>query len=81
MTRTRVSARSKITSKGQITLPKAVREHFNLQPGDEIEFIETEKGMRVRKYFAVSPFDEWRGYLTELAGRDPDELVDEMRGR
>lgn len=29
-----------ITSKGQLTLPKAVRERHNLQPGDQVEFVE-----------------------------------------
>ena len=28
-----------ITSKGQITLPKALRERFNLMPGDRVEFV------------------------------------------
>lgn len=29
---------SKITSKGQITLPKAIREHLNVHPGDRVLF-------------------------------------------
>lgn len=29
---------STMTSKGQITLPKEVREHFHLKAGDQIEF-------------------------------------------
>jgi AbrB family looped-hinge helix DNA binding protein len=32
-------AGSKITSKGQITVPKAVRETLALQPGDRMSFI------------------------------------------
>ncbi len=28
-----------LTSKGQITLPKAIREQFQLQPGDRVEFL------------------------------------------
>jgi antitoxin PrlF len=28
-----------ITSKGQITLPKALRDHLNLAAGDRVEFI------------------------------------------
>ncbi len=30
---------STITSKGQITLPKAIREQFQLHPGDRVEFL------------------------------------------
>lgn len=33
-----------LTSKGQITIPVAVRNVLGLQPGDRIEFVETENG-------------------------------------
>jgi antitoxin PrlF len=35
-----MGARAMITSKGQITLPKEVRDRHSLKPGDAIEFIE-----------------------------------------
>ena len=35
---------STITSKGQITIPKAIRDSMNLDTGDKIEFIVTEEG-------------------------------------
>lgn len=35
-----MGARATITSKGQITLPKAVRLRHGLKPGDSVEFIE-----------------------------------------
>ena len=28
-----------VTSKGQTTIPKMIREHLNLQPGDRINFL------------------------------------------
>ena len=31
--------RTKVTSKGQITVPKPIREHLNLSRGDRIEFL------------------------------------------
>lgn len=31
---------SRITSRGQITVPKAIREKFGLKPGDSICFLE-----------------------------------------
>ena len=35
---------SKITTKGQVTIPKEIRERVHLQPGDEVEFtLEGEK--------------------------------------
>jgi antitoxin PrlF len=30
---------STITSKGQVTVPKEVREHLRLKPGDRIDFV------------------------------------------
>jgi AbrB family looped-hinge helix DNA binding protein len=35
-----MGARALITSKGQITLPKEVRDRLSLKPGDAVEFIE-----------------------------------------
>ena len=74
-------AKTRVTSKGQVTIPKAVRERLGLRPGDEIEFVEDGQGFRVWKWVPVSPFTKYRGYLKHLAGRDPDEIVEQMRGR
>ncbi len=34
-----------ITTKGQITLPKSVRERLGVDAGDRVEFVETSKGV------------------------------------
>lgn len=34
-----------VTSKGQITIPKAVREALGVETGDRVEFVEVEKGV------------------------------------
>lgn len=73
--------KAKVTSKGQVTIPKDVRERLGLRPGDAIEFVEDRRGFRVQKRVAASPFKKYRGYLKQLSGRDPDELVEQMRGR
>ncbi len=72
--------KAKVTSKGQITIPKEVRERLGLRPGDEVEFVESDGGIGIRKEVAESPFRRYRGYLEKLRGCDPDELIDEMRG-
>lgn len=36
-----------VTSKGQITLPKSVRERLGIEAGDRIEFVESEQGFVV----------------------------------
>ena len=33
-----------ITSKGQLTIPKAIREQLNLQSGDKVEFLVDKDG-------------------------------------
>lgn len=40
-------ATATLTSKGQITLPKTVRERLGVEAGDRIEFIESERGFVV----------------------------------
>jgi len=47
--------RAKITSKGQLTIPKKLREELNLNPGDRVEFNKVDDELRLRK---VGPFDE-----------------------
>jgi len=74
-------AKTKITSKGQVTIPKDVRERLGLRSGDEIEFVEEDGDYRVRKRVTASPFRKYRGRLKQLVGSSPDELLERMRGR
>jgi AbrB family looped-hinge helix DNA binding protein len=79
--RQKVDVKAKITSKGQITLPQAVREHFGFKAGQELHFIEDAEGrIFVQRYVDPATFQEWRGFLKHLAGKDSDEIVREMRG-
>lgn len=40
-------AAATITSKGQVTIPKSVRDALGLDAGDRIDFVETEKGVLI----------------------------------
>ncbi|WP_302081090.1 AbrB/MazE/SpoVT family DNA-binding domain-containing protein [Salinibaculum rarum] len=40
---------TRITRKGQVTIPKELREEFGLEEGDEIRWEKAEDGIRVRK--------------------------------
>lgn len=71
---------SRLTDKGQITIPKHVREGMGLRPGDEVEFVADGTGYRLRKVLRANPFSRYRGHLSDLAGRDPDQLVRDLRG-
>lgn len=77
----RVGARSRVTSKAQITVPKVVREDLALLPGDELEWTHDASGYRVRKVVDPARLEKWRGYLKHLKGVDIDAMIDEMRGR
>ncbi len=51
-----------ITSKGQVTLPKAIRERFQLEPGDRIEFI-----LKRDDLLRVAPVTQLKGMLPKPA--------------
>ncbi len=70
-----------VTSKGQVTIPKDIRDRLGIRPGDHIEFVESGEGYVVQKRLETSPFDKWIGYLQHLGEHDSDALVEEMRGR
>lgn len=52
---------SKITSKGQVTIPVKVREKLKAKAGDFVAFDLTADGVKIRR---VAPFDrEWHAAL------------------
>ncbi len=73
-------ATAKITSKGQITLPKEVRRRLGVGPGDEVEFVEENGKYVLKKIVKVSPFDAYVGFLKNQRGSDTDQIIRELRG-
>ena len=69
-----------VTSKGQITLPKQVREALGLETGSQVDF-EVQGGAAVmRKRLPPRALQHWRGYLRARTGMgSSDELVQAMR--
>jgi AbrB family looped-hinge helix DNA binding protein len=76
----------KITVKGQITIPIALRERFGLRPGTEVEFVATDGALQVKPRKktkkAVSPSDHWLAKAAGSAkkGMSTDELMAITRG-
>lgn len=64
-----MSEATRITEKGQATIPKPLREKYDLEPGDEVVWIDTDDGIVVRKRTRT----EARGALL------PEETSDEER--
>jgi antitoxin PrlF len=71
---------AKVTSKGQITLPKKIRERLGVHPGEEVGFEEKDELLIISKVVTKSPFDKWVGKLKHLKGQQSDDLVREARG-
>jgi AbrB family looped-hinge helix DNA binding protein len=70
-----------VTSKGQVTIPKELREKFGIEPGAQVDFTAAEDGIRLRKVVDRSRRLEIFGCLKkELAGRSVNELLDDLRG-
>ena len=71
--------KSKVTSKGQITIPIRARKELGLKEGDELLFRESQEGYIVEKYVKDSVFHKYVGYLKDKRGKTTDEIVSEMR--
>ena len=70
--------KGKESSPGQVTVPKAVRERLDMQPGDEIEFGTQDSQVVVRK--AKSGIDWDRVYgIIDFHGQTTDEIMAEIR--
>jgi antitoxin PrlF len=53
--------RATITSKGQITVPRAVRRMLGVRSGDKLLFESDSKGVRIRPIRSRSAFSKYRG--------------------
>ena len=74
-----------ITVKGQVTLPKAIRQHLGVQPGDAVDY-ETLPGGRVAIVAAVGArkplakrFARWVG--KGIAGKPTEHILRATRGK
>jgi antitoxin PrlF len=71
--------KSVISSKGQLTVPSAVRKKLGLTPGTVVDFeLAHGKAILRKAVRAVHPVDQIYGILK--LNRRTDELLDEMRG-
>ena len=70
----------RISERGQITIPKALRDRFGMNHNVEIEITPTRTGLLIHKRTgAEHPVDRVYGILGH--GGDTDEYLEEIRGR
>jgi AbrB family looped-hinge helix DNA binding protein len=70
-----------VTSKGQVTIPKELRDKFGIDPGVEVDFTAAPDGIRLRKVVDRSRRVGILGCLKkELVGKSVNDLLDELRG-
>lgn len=72
---------SSVTSKGQVTIPKALRDRFGIEPGAKVDFSATEDGIRLRRVVDRRSQSAVLGCLkSELRRRDLRDVMDDLRG-
>jgi antitoxin PrlF len=69
---------SRISEKGQVTIPKTLREALGIRAGDRLEFELRGDAIRIRKQPNLDRLASLYGSVKLPA--PVDELIDEMRG-
>ena len=75
----------RISKRGQITIPKHLRDRFGMHPGVEVEAMPTDRGLLITKRLrGQHPVDRVAGILGKDAlGAEVsvDDYIEEIRGR
>lgn len=77
----------RVTEKGQVTIPKEIRERLGIKPGSDVEFVVADKGVMLVKNGdttdAFEDFDAWARSVQgvfDTNGMTADDYVDRLRG-
>ncbi len=74
-------AKATVTSKGQITIPLAIRERLSLGPGTVLEFDETSEHLEASKAVDIERMRAIIGSADDvLAGKSTSEWLEDIRG-
>lgn len=69
----------KVTRKGQITIPKPIREELGIEPGDEVDITQTSDGILIRKDSNRRRIERWQGVIE--TNETVEERMADLRGR
>ena len=73
-------ASMRISERGQLTIPKELRDRFGMNKDVEVEITPTEHGLLIQKRTAAKhPVERVSGILDGLV--DVDQYIEEIRGR
>jgi AbrB family looped-hinge helix DNA binding protein len=70
--------RAKVAERGQVTIPKILRERLGIRPGTVLEFEEDQGKLVAFKAPARDTIDQFYGKLG--SGRRTDDVMRELRG-
>lgn len=75
----------KIGERGQVTIPKEIRERFGLGPNTPVEFRVVRGVITLHKTPEKLPLEKWEGRcgdsLAEPGYEGVDEFIEDIRGR
>lgn len=80
----KMKKQAKVTSKGQITVPREIRRRLGVRAGDRVEFEEDADGVRVTAVRKESPFAKYMGIGNPGIGKGRKGIqrwLREMRGK
>jgi antitoxin PrlF len=70
--------KAKVAERGQVTIPKALRERLGIVPGTVLDFIEEHGRLIAKKSETLDAVDQVFGSLGR--GRSTDDVLREIRG-
>lgn len=75
-----MSMKTTVSEKGQITIPKQIRDSLGIGPGTVLDVEEGEGRVIMRKREEGDPIERWLGKGRLPAGRSVDEYLEIARG-
>ncbi len=69
-----------LSEKGQVTIPKSIRDDLGLVPGSILDFTEEEGRIIVKKIVQENAISAWRGRGRLPAGKSVSEYLQVVRG-
>ena len=70
----------RIGERGQVTIPKDIREQFGLGPETEVEFRIIDGSIVLKKAPRKLNLAKWKG-RSKLRGSSVDKFIEDVRGR